>query len=182
MLIKVILLLIALAFIKAMVYRYTLSQRRKYLRKKRPKDPTDTMNYDKVMPRIATIACKFYAFSSTAEYKYALSLQKQLENGEIAGWAYEETLFAFYPKPSRNEWKPDGVIRVVYPTNWLSVSASAKVKAYLPDFCITHINGKEEYVEIKGRFTARAKQALENMKVYHPKVKLTVKFVSLQTA
>lgn len=183
MVLKIVLLLVALAIIKQIVFAYTKAERRRYPPKYRPKDPTDSMNYDNVKPVTATIAGKFYAFSSTAEYRYALSLQKQLENGEIVRWTYEETLFAFfYQKPFGKEWKPDGVNRVIYPSGGMGVSDRVQVKAYLPDFCITHLNGKEEYVEVKGRLTQRAKQALKNMEIYHPKVKLTVKYVSLQTA
>ena len=178
MFLKIILLLVALAIIKQVVLAYTKAERRRYARKKyRPKDPTDTMKYDNVKPTTATIAGKTYHFSSAAEYHYALHLQKRLQHGEITGWSYEETLFAFYPKPYRKEWKPDGVSVVMYPKYGLSVPDAAKVKAYLPDFCVAYPCGKVEYIEIKGRITQRAKTALQNMQTFYPNVLLKVLYV-----
>lgn len=178
MLLKIVLLLVALAIVKQIVFSYTKAERRRYTQKYRPKDPTDTMNYDNVKPITAAIAGKSYAFSSTAEYRYAIHLQKMLEKGEIYCWTYEETMFAFYQKPFGKEWKPDGVHRVIYPSGGMGVSDRALVRAYIPDFCITYNNKAEEYVEVKGRLTQRAKQALENMKIYHPKAMVTVLFTS----
>lgn len=177
MLLKVLLLLISLAIIKQLVFLYTRTERNRYARKYRPKDPTDTMRYDNVKPTLATIAGKRYSFSSAAEYRFALQLQYRLEMGEIAAWSYEETLFAFYPKPYRKEWKPDGVNTVIYPAGGMSVPDSAVVRAYLPDFRIEYPCGKVEYIEVKGRLTQRAKTALDNMKKFYPKVKLNVVFV-----
>ena len=178
MLLKILFLIIALAIIKQVVFAYTRAERRRYKPKYRPKDPTDTMNYQHVKPVTATIGGKTYTFSSKAEYRYALSLQDQIKKGIIAAWSYEDTLFAFYPHTyNKAPWKPDGVSVVMHPKGGMSVPDTAKVKAYLPDFCIAHTDGSIEYVEIKGRMTPRAQTALQNMKKFYPSVNLTVLYV-----
>ncbi len=177
MLLKIILLLLFLAIIKQLIHAYTKAERHHYKQKYRPKDPADNMNYNNVKPTRATIAGKRYYFSSNAEYLYALQLQRQLESGKITGWGYEQTLFAFYQKPYRKEWKPDGVTTVIYPSGGMAVPDTAKVKAYLPDFSVAYPCGKVEYIEVKGRLTQRAKTALENMQKFYPKVELKVIFV-----
>jgi len=131
------------------------------------------MDYSKVNPIKTTVGGKSCHFSSRAEYRYALFLEKEKLSGTIAEWSYEETMFAFFPKPSGN-WQPDGVKQVIYPPNHLNAPIKNKVKGYIPDFCILHNDNTQEYIEIKGRWTQRAKTAVENMKIYHSKVKLTV--------
>lgn len=177
--IKFLLLLLFFALLKESYYFIARSLRKRTTVKKyRPSNREDKMDYSKIIPVDAIINGKAYSFSSSAEYRYALTLQRLVEIGEITAWSYEETLFAFYPKKATGkEFKPDGVKRVLYPASGLSVSDKNRVKAYLPDFCIINNDGSEEYVEVKGRWTQRAKTAVKNMKMFFPKIKLTVKYV-----
>ena len=173
MLLKPLLLILFLIVLKECIYAITRHQRKP---KYRPINPADKMDYSKVNPISATVGGKYYHFSSTAEYRYALHLEKQKQEGKIADWSYEETLFAFFSKPLRTTFKPDGVKEVKHPANGMTVARNSTVKAYLPDFCVIYPDKSEEYIEIKGRWTQRAKTAVENMKQFYPKVKLTVKY------
>lgn len=173
---KFLLLLLFVVLLKEALYAVT-SRMKSKAPKYRPPNSEDTMDYSKVRPVSAVISGKRYHFSSTAEYRYALYLETQKQEGKIAGWSYEETLFAFFQKPVRGSFNPAGITMVVYPSNGLSVAPYSKVKAYLPDFCITHLNGRTEYIEIKGRWTKRAETAVNNMKAFHPNVALSVKYV-----
>ena len=175
MLLKPLLLILFFIVLKECIYAITRRQRKP---KHRPINPSDKMDYSKVNPISAAIGGKYYHFSSTAEYRFALHLEKQKQEGKIKDWSYEETLFTFFARPLRGNFKPDGVKQVRHPNNGMSVGRTAAVKAYLPDFCITYPDKSEEYIEIKGRWTQRAKTAVENMRKFYPKVKLTIKYVN----
>jgi hypothetical protein len=83
------------------------------------------------------------------EYRYAMYLQILKENNDIKDWAHEPTTFWF-----------EGIKRGVV--------------SYKPDFLVTHNNGGEEYVEVKGFMDAKSKTKINRMRIYHPQVKLRV--------
>ncbi len=47
-------------------------------------------------------------------------------------------------------------------------------RSYLPDFRITHMDGKVEYHEVKGWMDARSKTKIKRMAKYYPHIKLRV--------
>ena len=81
------------------------------------------------------------------EYRYAMYLQILKENNDIKDWSHEPTTFWF-----------EGIKRGVV--------------SYKPDFLVTHNNGAEEYVEVKGFMDAKSKTKINRMRIYHPQVKL----------
>lgn len=88
-------------------------------------------------------------FRSRWEYRYCLYLQYLKEQGQIVEWQYEPRTFWF-----------EGIKR--------------GTNSYKPDFFVTHTNGVEEYVEVKGFFDAKSKTKIKRMAKYHPTVRLRV--------
>lgn len=88
-------------------------------------------------------------FRSKWEYRYALYLQLLKENGQILDWAHEPKTFWF-----------EGVKR--------------GTNSYLPDFRVDHLNGKQEYVEVKGYETPKDLTKWKRMKKYHPYIVLRI--------
>ena len=46
------------------------------------------------------------------------------------------------------------------------------VRSYLPDFCITHLNGSEEWSEVKGFLDTKSKTKMKRMAKYYPEVNI----------
>jgi hypothetical protein len=88
-------------------------------------------------------------FRSAWEANYARYLTHLKETGQIVDWEFEPQSFVF-----------SGVSRgVVY---------------YLPDFRITHLDGTQEYVEVKGRETPKDRTKWKRMRSHYPAVKLRI--------
>ena len=90
-------------------------------------------------------------FRSRWEANYARYLEWLKSRGLIADWEHEPETF-WFEKIKRG------------------------VRSYLPDFCVTEIDGKQTYYEVKGWLDARSKTALDRMGRYHPTVRLVVVF------
>lgn len=90
---------------------------------------------------------KFYR--SRWEANYARYLEFLKDSRHIKDWAHEPKTFWF-----------DGVKRGCV--------------SYLPDFCVTELDGTEAYHEVKGWMDARSQTKLKRMRKYHPDVKLIV--------
>lgn len=86
-------------------------------------------------------------FRSSWEYYYAIFLEKLQQEGKIINWKHEPKCFWF-----------DGIKRGVV--------------SYLPDFCITHNNGSEEWVEVKGYFDSKSQTKMKRMAKYYPNVNI----------
>ena len=86
-------------------------------------------------------------FRSSWEYYYAIFLEKLLQERKIIDWKHEPKCFWF-----------DGIKR--------------GVRSYLPDFCVTHNDGSEEWVETKGYFDSKSQTKMKRMAKYHPEVKI----------
>jgi hypothetical protein len=94
----------------------------------------------------ATIADKApIYFRSSWEYYYAVFLEKLKQERKIIDWKHE-------PK---NFWFP-GIKR--------------GVTGYLPDFCVTHLNEKEEWCEVKGYYDSKSQTKMKRMAKYYPEV------------
>jgi len=46
------------------------------------------------------------------------------------------------------------------------------VRSYLPDFCILHLNGTEEWVETKGLMDSKSQTKMKRMAKYYPQIKI----------
>jgi hypothetical protein len=90
---------------------------------------------------------KFYR--SRWEANYARYLEFLKDSKHIKDWSHEPKTFWF-----------EGVKRGCV--------------SYLPDFCVTELDGTEAYHEVKGWMDARSKTKLKRMRKYHPDVKLIV--------
>lgn len=88
-------------------------------------------------------------YRSSWEANYARYLQWLKESNKILDWKHEAEVFWF-----------EGIKRGVV--------------SYLPDFCVTELDGTKEYHEVKGWFDAKSKTKIKRMARYHPKVKLIV--------
>lgn len=86
-------------------------------------------------------------FRSSWEYYYAIFLEKLEQEGKIITWKHEPKTFWF------NDIKRG-------------------VRSYLPDFCITHLNGQEEWSEVKGYFDSKSQTKMKRMAKYYPEVKI----------
>lgn len=92
---------------------------------------------------------KKYYLKSSYEINFAKILQYRKEQGEIKDWFYETETFWF-----------KGISR--------------GINNYTPDFLIIYNDNSEEYVEIKGWYTAESKTKTKRMAKYHQNVKLTL--------
>ncbi len=88
-------------------------------------------------------------FRSSWEFFYSLFLEKLKREGKIREWLHEPKTF-WFEKIKRG------------------------VRSYLPDFLIIHLDGSEEWSEIKGMLDDRSRTKLARMKKYYPEVKLRV--------
>lgn len=86
-------------------------------------------------------------FRSQWEFYYSLFLEKLKQEGKITEWKHEPKCFWF------NEIKRG-------------------VRSYLPDFCITHKDGTEEWSEVKGYFDSKSQTKMKRMAKYYPEVKI----------
>jgi len=86
-------------------------------------------------------------FRSSWEYYYAIFLEKLKQESKIITWRHEPRTFWF------NDIKRG-------------------VRSYLPDFCITHLNGTEEWSEVKGYYDSKSQTKMKRMAKYYPEVKI----------
>jgi len=86
-------------------------------------------------------------FRSEWEFCYSLFLEKLKQENKIVDWQHEPKCFWF------NDIKRG-------------------VRSYLPDFCIMHLNGSEEWVETKGLMDNKSKTKMKRMAKYYPDVKI----------
>jgi hypothetical protein len=86
-------------------------------------------------------------FRSSWEYYYSLFLEKLRQERKIIDWKHEPKCFWF-----------EGIKR--------------GVRSYLPDFCITHLNGSEEWCEVKGYFDSKSQTKMKRMAKYYPEVNI----------
>jgi len=86
-------------------------------------------------------------FRSSWEYYYAIFLEKLKRERKIIDWKHEPKTFWF-----------EGVKR--------------GVRSYLPDFCVTHLNGSEEWAEVKGYYDSKSQTKMKRMAKYHPNVNI----------
>src|SRR5579863_1380605 len=93
-------------------------------------------------------------FRSGWEWKYAIYLQWQKENGHIKNWAYEPKTFWFE-------------------------EIKRGVRSYLPDFWVQPIQKEGHpienqgyYVEVKGHYDARSLTKIKRFRKYYPQEKL----------
>jgi len=86
-------------------------------------------------------------FRSSWEYYYAIFLEKLRQENKIIDWKHEPKCFWF-----------EGIKRGVV--------------SYLPDFCVTHNNGSEEWVEVKGFFDSQSQTKMKRMAKYHPHINI----------
>lgn len=95
----------------------------------------------------ATIGDKKIFFRSSWEYYYAIFLEKLRQEKKIIDWKHEPKCFWFE-------------------------NIKRGVRSYLPDFCITHLNGAEEWCEVKGYYDSKSKTKMKRMAKYYPEVKI----------
>jgi hypothetical protein len=86
-------------------------------------------------------------FRSTWEYYYAIFLEKLKQEKKIIDYKHEPKCF----------WFED---------------IKRGVRSYLPDFCVTHLNGTEEWAEVKGYFDSKSQTKMKRMAKYYPEVKI----------
>jgi hypothetical protein len=95
----------------------------------------------------ATIGDKKIYFRSSWEYYYAIFLEKLKQEKKIIDWMHEPKNFWF-----------EGIKR--------------GVTGYLPDFCVIHNDGKEEWCEVKGYYDSKSKTKMKRMAKYYPQVNI----------
>jgi hypothetical protein len=86
-------------------------------------------------------------FRSSWEYYYAIFLQKLKQEKKIIDWVHEPKTF-WFPEIKRG------------------------VRSYLPDFCIKHLNGSEEWSEVKGFYDSKSITKMKRMAKYYPQIKI----------
>lgn len=86
-------------------------------------------------------------YASKAEMRWGMYYQAELDAGRIKGIEYQP-IIELVPRPNRIK--------------------------YVPDFLIHHLDGSQEYVEVKGVWTAVAKLKLKLLKHFHPEINLTI--------
>jgi hypothetical protein len=86
-------------------------------------------------------------FRSSWEFYYSLFLEKLRQERKILDWKHEPKCFWF-----------EGIKR--------------GVRSYLPDFCITHLNGTEEWSEVKGYLDSKSQTKMKRMAKYYPDVNI----------
>lgn len=88
-------------------------------------------------------------FRSKWEANYARLLEWRKERGEIAEWEHEPHTFWFE-------------------------NIKRGVRSYLPDFRVTHLDGRQEYHEVKGWMDPKSETKLKRMAKYYPEVQVHV--------
>jgi hypothetical protein len=86
-------------------------------------------------------------FRSSWEYYYGIFLEKLYQENKIVSWKHEPKAFWF-----------EGIKR--------------GIRSYLPDFCVTHLNGTEEWCEVKGYFDRKSQTKMKRMAKYYPQVNI----------
>jgi hypothetical protein len=86
-------------------------------------------------------------FRSSWEFYYALFLEKLKQERKIIDWVHEPKVFWFE-------------------------NIKRGVRSYLPDFCVTHLNGSEEWSEVKGFLDSKSVTKMNRMAKYYPEVKI----------
>lgn len=95
----------------------------------------------------ATIGDKKIYFRSSWEYYYAIFLEKLKQERKIIDYKHEPKCF----------WFED---------------IKRGVRSYLPDFCVIHNDGSEEWCEVKGYYDSKSKTKMKRMAKYYPQVKI----------
>lgn len=95
----------------------------------------------------ATIGDKKIYFRSSWEYYYAIFLEKLKQEKKIIDYKHEPKCF----------WFED---------------IKRGVRSYLPDFCVIHNDGKEEWCEVKGYYDSKSKTKMKRMAKYYPQVNI----------
>ena len=95
----------------------------------------------------ATIGDKKIYFRSSWEYYYAIFLEKLKQERKIIDYKHEPKCF----------WFED---------------IKRGVRSYLPDFCVIHNDGNEEWCEVKGYYDSKSKTKMKRMAKYYPQVKI----------
>ena len=88
-----------------------------------------------------------YFLKSSWELSYAQFLDKELADGKIVQWEYEPDTF-WFERIKRG------------------------IRSYTPDFKVKHLNGKDEYHEVKGYLDSKSKTKLTRMRIYHPDIEM----------
>ena len=86
-------------------------------------------------------------FRSSWEFQYALFLEKLRREGKIIDFRHEPKCFWFE-------------------------NIKRGVRSYLPDFCVTHLDGSEEWCEVKGYYDSKSRTKMKRMAKYYPEVKI----------
>ena len=86
-------------------------------------------------------------FRSSWEYYYAIFLEKLKQEGKIVDWKHEPKCFWFE-------------------------NIKRGVRSYLPDFCVLHLNGTEEWAEVKGYYDSKSQTKIKRMAKYYPQIKI----------
>lgn len=86
-------------------------------------------------------------FRSSWEYYYAIFLEKLKREKKIIDWKHEPKCFWFE-------------------------EIKRGVRSYLPDFCVTHLDTSEEWVETKGYYDSKSQTKMKRMAKYHPQIKI----------
>lgn len=86
-------------------------------------------------------------FRSSWEYYYCIFLEKLKQEKKIIGYKHEPKVFWFE-------------------------QIKRGVRSYLPDFCVIHLDGSEEWAEVKGYYDAKSKTKMKRMAKYYPNVKI----------
>jgi hypothetical protein len=86
-------------------------------------------------------------FRSSWEFQYALFLEKLRREGKITDFRHEPKCFWFE-------------------------NIKRGVRSYLPDFCVIHLDGSEEWCEVKGYYDSKSKTKMKRMAKYYPEVKI----------
>jgi hypothetical protein len=86
-------------------------------------------------------------FRSSWEYYYAIFLEKLKQEGKIVNWKHEPLTFWFH-------------------------EIKRGVRSYLPDFCVLHLNGTEEWIETKGLMDSKSQTKMKRMAKYYPQIKI----------
>ena len=86
-------------------------------------------------------------FRSSWEYYYAIFLEKLKREKKIKEWLHEPKNFWF-----------QGIKR--------------GVTGYLPDFCVIHLDNREEWCEVKGYFDSKSQTKMKRMAKYYPEINI----------
>jgi len=134
----------------------------------------------KNIPTKAKIGGQWYHFRSRWEYYYACYLHQLIIAGKLKAFHYEKAIFVF---TTVKKGQPKGYYRKIKQVGsdvkvFFSRKEGSKRKtvcfAYLSDFIEVSNNDKVLFTEIKGKFDARSRQYIKNMRKYFPHVPFNV--------